>query len=487
MDPRISAANASQRVTTPIASGESIGFGGLEREIKVLRAERDELAARFAALPRSTAHVVTQLTEADKALLAIRQARDAMMARSAELSEKLAEANDQIAELSDARDFAERERDAAMEQLQAAHRECAELRTKLDSVKEQNTHPAPALVAGQSMAALIAQYSAERIRLQQQLEEVRTAASVQAAALQAQLAARKHEAAATGELDRQRLEMAELRAELDSMREELRQSRAAKRESEVGAASVEIPSDPAPAPVMEHSPLPAEIKVESGSDLEAMAMSLGTVRADPSQLEVLDVLASQFQDFAQKCLTAGNSAAHRLSSTCADVALWLRKSPSKIPAASPSLEKARLLLGRLTLPTAPTVADPGGATIYAVDDDVDNCECIAMALEKAALLTRYSIRADVAQTELAKAPCDLIVLDVDLGGDVDGFELYKRIRNLEPHRRTPVLFVSGLTSTPERIAELTGERDAFVQKPYNLNELTLHVLSSILNFRLENG
>jgi two-component system sensor histidine kinase BarA len=137
--------------------------------------------------------------------------------------------------------------------------------------------------------------------------------------------------------------------------------------------------------------------------------------------------------------------------------------------------------------TAKAVGDPGGATVYAVDDDVDNCECIAMALEKATLQTRYAIKAEVALTELGKGPCDLIILDVDLGGDIDGFELHRRIRQMPHHHHTPVLFVSGLTGSPERIAELTGERDAFVQKPYNLNELTLHALGAVLRSRLERG
>ena len=469
------------------ASSPTTGFpaaGELEREVRVLRAERDELAARFSALPRATAYASIQLAEADKALLAIRQARDAVMARSAEITSKLARANERIAELADAQELAERERDAAMDQLRKAQHECSELRSKLESQKDQPAQSPASLAAGQSMAALIAQYSAERTRLQQQLEEVRTAASVQSAALQAQLAARKHQAATGGELDRQRLEIAGLRAELDSLREDLRQSRAHSREAAPETAppfEAGAPASPAPAKPQESRPI-------SGADaeLEAMTDSLHAVENDPSDLEALDVLASQFQDFAQKSLSAGNRAAHRLSSVSADVAMWLRKSPLKIPAGLPALEDSRGLLTRLMEPsTATSVGDPGGSAIYAVDDDVDNCECIAMALEKAEMQTRYAIKAEVALSELAKTACDLIILDVDLGGDIDGFELHSRIRKLEHHRHTPVIFISGLTSTPERITELTGESGHFVQKPYNLNELTLQALAVILGARLE--
>jgi CheY-like chemotaxis protein len=466
-----------------VSTDRSIDVSELERNVRILRAERDELASRFSALPRATAQAAVQLAEADKALLAIRQARDAVMARSAELTGKLAQADETIAELTDAREIAERERDAAMERLQAAQRECGELRAKLESLpKEQPQQPSPALAAGQSMAALIAQYSAERARLQQQLEEVRTAASVQSAALQAQLAARKHETAAGVELERHRLEIAGLRAELDSLREDLRQSRSLKRELPPAPAAP-IPAAPLPVPTTE--PVASKPISEADAELDAMTDSLQAVEDDPSHLEALDVLASQFQDFAQKSLSAGNPAAHRLAGVCADASLWLRRSPLKIPGALPDLERAHELLSQVMDPTIATaVGDPGGATVYAVDDDVDNCECIAMALEKATLQTRYAIKAEVALNELAKTPCDLIILDVDLGGSMDGFELHSRIRKFEHHRHTPVLFVSGLTGTPARIAEITGERGAFVQKPYNLNELTLHALTAILKHRL---
>lgn len=475
---------ADPKVAAAVVAAISPGARELERELRVLRAERDELAARFSALPRATAYATIQLAEADKALLAIRQARDAVMARSAELTGKLAQANERISELIDARDLAERERDAAMEQLQAAQRECAELRSKVESQqKESSPQPAPALAAGQSMAAMIAQFSAERTRLQQQLEEVRTAASVQSAALQAQLAARKHQVAAGGELERHRLEIAGLRAELDSLREDLRQSWTSNRDAASEPPPLPEPSAALPAAAPE--PTASNAISEVSAELDAMTNSLQAVEDDPSHLEALDVLSSQFQDFAQRSLSAGNPAAHRLSGVCADVAKWLRKSPMKIPTALPELENARQLLARLMEPAAAsTIGDPGGSSVYAVDDDVDNCECIAMALEKAAMQTRYAIKAGVALAELAKAPCELIILDVDLGGDVDGFELLSRIRQLEHHRQTPVLFISGLTGTPKRIAELTGERGAFVQKPYNLNELTLQALTAILNFRL---
>ena len=132
---------------------------------------------------------------------------------------------------------------------------------------------------------------------------------------------------------------------------------------------------------------------------------------------------------------------------------------------------------------AQKVADPAGALVYSVDDDVDNCECVAMSLEKMALQTRYAIKPEVALADLAAGPFDLIILDVDLPG-MDGFDLSERIREFAHHRTTPIIFLSGLMSAKARLETLPGGSHAFVAKPYNLNELAVNALGMILKARL---
>jgi two-component system sensor histidine kinase BarA len=128
--------------------------------------------------------------------------------------------------------------------------------------------------------------------------------------------------------------------------------------------------------------------------------------------------------------------------------------------------------------------DPTDAFVFAVDDDPDNCECIAMALEKMRLRTRYAVKPEVALVELAANQCDLVILDVDMPG-MDGFELASRIRKIEHHARTPIVLLSALTSTKERLDAEPGAADAFIPKPYNLNELGLKALTLILKARLK--
>jgi len=481
---------------------------------ELVRAERDELRRRLAAVPRVTQNAAVQFAESEKALKAIRLARDAVIERSTELSSKLLKAQEQIAILTDGQELAELARDAAIKQLQAAQLECSELRKKFAEATALRAIPADSdpdpnasgeeklaelartqkqLVAAkhakarqkESVAHLIEQFSEERSRLQQQLSEANTRADTHIAALQAQLAADTRDSVPVAELESDRLEVAGLRVELDSLREEQRRARVPAPASQGEATAVPAQPEEITPPSQSAQLINEIIAEEVQIELFAMERVFAEIAKDPSHLEAVDVLTSQFQDIAQRVLAADCLAAHRVAATCTDVTAWLRKTPKKIAATIPQLEEACTLISDLLRnEIAGRVSDPGGASVYAVDNDVDNCECIAMALEKVALQTRYAMNPDVALADLAKGPCDLIILDVDLGVS-DGFELHEQIRQLEHHRTTPVIFVSGLMSSGERIAGLTGAQfDSFVPKPYHLNELALKAIGTILASRL---
>jgi PleD family two-component response regulator len=204
----------------------------------------------------------------------------------------------------------------------------------------------------------------------------------------------------------------------------------------------------------------------------------------PTSVELLEELDNHLHGFSERARSAGFAAVYRLSAATAELTNWLRKTPSKIgPVTLQPLEDAICLLNALTAMSDPMqVPDPAGALVYAVDDDPDNCECIAMALEKIELRTKYSVKPDVALAALANTPCDLILLDVDLPG-MNGFELSLRIRQIERHVATPIVFVSALTSTKDKILSNPNGANDFIAKPYNLNELGLKALTLILKAR----
>jgi CheY-like chemotaxis protein len=203
---------------------------------------------------------------------------------------------------------------------------------------------------------------------------------------------------------------------------------------------------------------------------------------DPSRLDTLDVLASLFQDTAQRALGVGCIATNRLASACTHVATWLRKTPKRIPANLPALHEGRMLIGNLLQRHGiERVGDPSGAIVYAVDNDVDNCECLARKLEKMGLQARYALKAEIALDELADTPCDLIILDGDL---CDWDTLYRRIREIPHHRKTPVLSINSSTNAQDARVANSDSLTFSIEKPYHLYELTLRALCAILAARV---
>lgn len=71
--------------------------------------------------------------------------------------------------------------------------------------------------------------------------------------------------------------------------------------------------------------------------------------------------------------------------------------------------------------------------------------------------------------------CNLIMLDLNMPG-INGLDLCRKIRALESHKQTPILFVTGAASVENRAqSSLNGGND-FIAKPFQLTELALKAL-----------
>jgi putative two-component system response regulator len=86
----------------------------------------------------------------------------------------------------------------------------------------------------------------------------------------------------------------------------------------------------------------------------------------------------------------------------------------------------------------------------------------------------YEVR-DASNGEAALAECaafrpDLILLDILMPG-IDGFEVCRRIKATPETRLTPVVLITGLFETEDRIKGINAGADDFLSKPIDLNEL----------------
>ena len=183
---------------------------------------------------------------------------------------------------------------------------------------------------------------------------------------------------------------------------------------------------------------------------------------------------------------SGLIALHRLSTAFADLTRGLYETPEQVnPSTLRTVHQTiEFLASLMKEKNLALVKDPAKALIYAVDDDLGNCESIALAMEESMMRTTYSQEPVEALSELAGGRYDLIFLDVNLPG-MDGFELCKQIRSLAIHDKTPIVFLTGLATLENRVqSSLSGGND-FIAKPFNLHELSVKAITLILKSQLQ--
>lgn len=109
--------------------------------------------------------------------------------------------------------------------------------------------------------------------------------------------------------------------------------------------------------------------------------------------------------------------------------------------------------------------------ILIVDDDRDIRELLQEFFHKRGL--RASVAADGVEMEavMRRAPVDLIVLDVMLPGK-SGLEL---CRELRARYATPIIMLTAVTETTDRVVGLEMGADDYVPKPFDPRELLARV------------
>jgi len=129
----------------------------------------------------------------------------------------------------------------------------------------------------------------------------------------------------------------------------------------------------------------------------------------------------------------------------------------------------------------PTTSDriedrpPGDRRVLVVEDDPTVREVVATYLEAAGLLVSQAGDGFEALAIAAATPPDLVVLDRMLPG-VDGVEVCRRLRAASS---VPVIMLTALGETDDRIEGLEAGADDYLAKPFSPRELVLRV-SSIL-------
>ena len=129
------------------------------------------------------------------------------------------------------------------------------------------------------------------------------------------------------------------------------------------------------------------------------------------------------------------------------------------------------------------IQDPTHAQVLIVDDEDGARKIIMAAMGLVNLKSMASETPNSGLAALRMQRFDLIFLDIGLP-EMNGFELCTRVRAIALHQKTPIVFVTGMTTFQNRVqSSLSGGND-FIGKPFNIPELGVKALIWVFKAQL---
>ena len=116
--------------------------------------------------------------------------------------------------------------------------------------------------------------------------------------------------------------------------------------------------------------------------------------------------------------------------------------------------------------------------ILIVDDELPNLEVLRRLMTRLGYDAITASDGESALESIARHHPDLVLLDVTMSG-IDGFELCRRIKANPTTRLIPVVLVTALTASADRVSGIEAGADDFISKPPVVAELEARVRSLI--------
>jgi signal transduction histidine kinase len=127
--------------------------------------------------------------------------------------------------------------------------------------------------------------------------------------------------------------------------------------------------------------------------------------------------------------------------------------------------------------------------ILLVDDNPNNLKVLSEAIQGYGWKALIAIDGESAIEQAEYAPPDLIILDVMMPGGIDGFETCRRLKTNSITQNIPVIFMTALSDSVEKVKGLEIGAVDYITKPFQQEEvmarLRLHLKISHLTHNLE--
>ena len=123
-------------------------------------------------------------------------------------------------------------------------------------------------------------------------------------------------------------------------------------------------------------------------------------------------------------------------------------------------------------------------TILVVDDNPTNLQVLLESLKRTGfkILVARTGESAIQQAEYGKP--DLILLDVMMPG-IDGFETCRRFKTLEAFKEIPIIFMTALTDTTDKLKGFQAGGVDYVTKPLQHEEVLARVVTHLTIRRLQ--
>jgi formate hydrogenlyase transcriptional activator len=112
--------------------------------------------------------------------------------------------------------------------------------------------------------------------------------------------------------------------------------------------------------------------------------------------------------------------------------------------------------------------------ILIVDDEPANVDLLEQELADAGYRTHSSSSGESALEAAGKEKPDLVLLDVMMGG-IDGYETCRRLKAADATRPIPVIFLTALSDSFEKVRGFGAGAVDYVTKPFDLEELLARI------------
>jgi two-component system sensor histidine kinase/response regulator len=135
---------------------------------------------------------------------------------------------------------------------------------------------------------------------------------------------------------------------------------------------------------------------------------------------------------------------------------------------------------------------PGGGDIMIVDDNPANLKLLEDMLRQQGHEVCSFPRGRLAVARAALQPPDLILLDINMP-EMNGYEVCERLKSIEKTAGVPVIFLSALNETQDKVKAFQSGAVDYISKPFQFEEvharvethLKLHLLQRELQFQNE--